>query len=175
MLVGGSAPPRPDAHDIWIEDEEKKALEKILTDADHRSGKDLLVLIPGARWQSKRWPATRFRELAVKLHQSFPVTIVIAGGKSDTAIGDEITTDAPFIINLIGKTTLKMLASLLKSATVVVTNDTGPMHIAAAVKTPVVGLFGPTDPGIVGPYGEIHTVLRGDCDRIPCNQEPYRL
>ena len=76
--------------------------------------------------------------------------------------------DHPQVVKLTGKVTLMELAALLKKCAVFVTNDSGPMHIAAAVDTPVVALFGPTDPLKTGPYGHGHVVLSYAVDCRPC-------
>jgi ADP-heptose:LPS heptosyltransferase len=73
-------------------------------------------------------------------------------------------------LNLGGATDLRQLAALLRRASLLVTNDSGPMHLAAAVGTPVVALFGPTDPRCVGPYGEGHIVLRKNIDCSRCRR-----
>jgi len=71
-------------------------------------------------------------------------------------------------INLGGKTSLPVLAEIYKSARAVITTDSGPMHLAAAVGTPVIALFGPTDPARTGPYGKGHTVIRSNLPCSPC-------
>src|SRR2546427_12359609 len=72
----------------------------------------------------------------------------------------------PAPIDLMGQTTLKDLIALLRRARLLITNDSGPMHLAAAVGTPVIALFGPNDPARTGPYGAGHTGLRS---RVPCS------
>jgi ADP-heptose:LPS heptosyltransferase len=71
-------------------------------------------------------------------------------------------------INLGGKTSLPELAYLYKKARLVITTDSGPMHLAAAVVTPVIALFGPTDPARTGPYGKDHTIIRTQLPCSPC-------
>ncbi len=110
-----------------------------------------VVIVPSARWPSKRWPAGYFASLIKRI----PLQCVVAGGGGDGEAVREITGSLPRhnIIDLCGKTDLKELTALLAGARAVVTNDTGPMHIAAALDVPVVALFGPTDPVKTGPYG----------------------
>ena len=92
-----------------------------------------------------------------------------------TAVDNEAIADiqalAPALINLAGKTDLFELAEWFRRCAVVVTNDSGPMHLAAAVGTPVVAIFGPTDPALTGPYGVGHSVLRVDLPCAPCFQD----
>ena len=123
------------------------------------SGNPYVVLMPGTNWPNKCWPADYFATLAGKLfdHQLVPVFV---GSKADTNIMQEINSQSFVLpVDLTGKTSLKQLAALIKSARAVVAGDTGPMHLAAAVGTPVVALFGPTDPHRNGPYGPGHVIL----------------
>lgn len=117
-----------------------------------------IILAPGTNWPSKCWPAERFGELAAEVIQKGIISIII-GGASDTSLAVTIRNACPAAVDLTGKTTLKELAFLMKGASCFVGGDTGPMHLAAAVQTPVVALFGPTDPERNGPYGDIHTVI----------------
>jgi heptosyltransferase-1 len=123
------------------------------------------VLVPGARWKTKRWPAEHFGKLASLL----PTKTCIVGSKGDSTIADEIVSlSKGKSISLAGKTDLKDLLNIMKQAQFVVSNDSGPMHIAAALGTPVFAIFGPTDPRKTGPYGEGHTVIRSNTPCAPC-------
>jgi len=79
------------------------------------------------------------------------------------------------ILDLAGETNLGTLTELLRASDVLITNDSGPMHLAAAVHTPVVAFFGATDPDLTGPYGEGHTVFRTTCDLSPCFSRHCRV
>ncbi|MBF0318528.1 MAG: lipopolysaccharide heptosyltransferase II [Nitrospirae bacterium] len=121
-----------------------------------------IVMAPGAAWMTKRWAARNFGLLAAR----FSIPAVVVGGRGDYALGEEIVAHSGgMAINAAGKTTLKGLASLIRDARFMVTNDTGPMHIAAAAGVTVFAIFGPTDPKRTGPYGTGHTVIGR---RIPC-------
>lgn len=122
------------------------------------AGQPYVILAPGTNWSSKCWPVESFGELAAALKQS-GILSVITGGASDGGLALAIRNICPEAIDITGKTTLKELAFLMKGACCFVGGDTGPMHLAAAVQTPVVALFGPTDPARNGPYGDHHTVL----------------
>lgn len=118
-----------------------------------------IALNVGASRAYKRWPADRWASVAQGLAvQEFG--IVFVGDKSDAEVVAQI---APLVtgryINLAGKTTLRELASVLAACDLVVTADTGPMHVAVAVGTPVAALFGATDPARHGPYGARNIVL----------------
>ncbi|MEW6571300.1 MAG: lipopolysaccharide heptosyltransferase I [Nitrospirota bacterium] len=123
------------------------------------------VFAPGARWETKKWPAERFGRLASLL----TVPVVIIGNKSDKVIAEEIVNSAKGeALSLAGETSLKELMEVIKRARFVVSNDSGPMHIAAALGIPVFAIFGPTDPVRTGPYGKGHTVIRADVSCSPC-------
>lgn len=122
------------------------------------AGHPYVILAPGTNWPSKCWPVERFGQLAAELKQR-GISSVVTGGANDASLALAIQSVCPEAIDLTGKTTLKELAFLMNGACCFVGGDTGPMHLAAAVQTPVVALFGPTDPARNGPYGDRHTVL----------------
>ncbi|MDR3567154.1 MAG: lipopolysaccharide heptosyltransferase I [Syntrophobacteraceae bacterium] len=123
------------------------------------------VIAPSAGTLVKRWPAEYFGRLASLL--SVP-SVVVAGG-SDVALGEKIASlSGGRAVSLAGKTSLQGLCAVIKGAQFLVTCDSGPMHLAAALKVPVFSLFGPTSPVRTGPYGSIHTVLRLDLACSPC-------
>lgn len=121
--------------------------------------KQYIVLIPGTNWPNKRWPTKHFSQLADKLYDENIIPVIV-GSPADTVLARDITakTNIP-PVDLTGKTSLKELSYILKNAQKVVAGDTGPMHLAAALQTPVIGLFGPTDPKRNGPYGTGNLVL----------------
>lgn len=126
---------------------------------------DYAVIVPGARWKTKIWPPEKFGELSSKL----PLRTVAVGGKGDIDAANEIVNlSKGNAISLAGKTDLKELIEVMRGAQFVVSNDSGPMHIAAALGIPVFAIFGPTDPIKTGPYGEGHTVIREDISCAPC-------
>lgn len=128
-----------------------------------------IALIPRSRWDTKNWPAVRFGELANRLRELCAPSLFIVGGREDLVACDEIQAAAPFVENLAGSTTLVGLGSLLAAMDLAITVDTGPMHMAAAAGTPVLALFGATDPVRTGPYGPDHRVLVTDgLDCRPC-------
>lgn len=122
------------------------------------------VLLPGTNWPTKRWPIEHFAALVQPLKERFGLASVVAGGPDDAALGQQI----PGALNLAGKTSLRQLVALLERADLVVANDSGPMHIAAALGRPLVTLFGPTNPVRTGPYGRPETVVRLGLECSPC-------
>ncbi|MDW8307822.1 MAG: lipopolysaccharide heptosyltransferase II [Verrucomicrobiales bacterium] len=129
-----------------------------------------IALQPGARWDNKRWPVGHFAELVRRLAAEFPhARVVILGGADDAALAARIAGAAPDrCLNLAGQTTLPELVEWLRLVSVLVTNDTGPMHIAAALGTPLVALFGPTEPRRTGPYRRLDAVLQHALPCVPC-------
>jgi lipopolysaccharide heptosyltransferase I len=111
------------------------------------------VIVPGAAQANKRWPIERFAELAEKIGSRFGMQIVATGSQGEREYIEAIQTGGKTrVVNLAGKTTVRELISLMKRALLVVSNDTGPGHIAAAIGVPMVMIFGPTNPARVCPY-----------------------
>lgn len=131
----------------------------------------LLAICPGARWETKRWPAEKFAALAARAHREFGAAAIILGGADEQALCGDVETrlrkamPAGAVLNLVGGTTLRQLAAVLEACSWAATNDSGPMHLADAVGTPVLGLFTCTSPWLSGPPLERHELLstRTDC------------
>jgi len=132
--------------------------------------KPFIAMNPVALWDTKLWREDRFAMLADRITGELNIPVIITGSIQEKpyveAIIKEVKTTK--VVDLAGETTLKDLACLYRQAAVVVTTDSGPMHIAAAVGTPVVALFGPTDPRRTGPYGIGHRVIRKTLPCSPC-------
>ncbi len=122
---------------------------------------------PVAFWETKLWEDKKFADLCDRIRQELGIGVILTGGEAGPLdrIRALMKTEA---VNLGGKTTLRELAFLYSEAALVITTDSGPMHLAAAMGTPVVALFGPTDPARTGPYGPGHRVIRSGLDCIPC-------
>ncbi len=134
------------------------------------NGARWIALQPGARWENKRWPAGYFAELIRQLARQFPDTrFAILGSAEDRPLGDIIArAETQRCLNLCGQTSLPEMVEWLRRCRLMITNDTGPMHVAAALGTPLVALFGPTEPRRTGPYGRLEDVLRIDLPCSPC-------
>ncbi len=123
------------------------------------------VFAPSAGKEANRWPAQRFGELAARLN----IPVVIIAGKAEEDVARQVVeASANKALSIAGRTNLKELVAIIERAAFFVTNDTGPMHIAAAKKVPVFAIFGPANPIRTGPYGDIHTVIREELDCSPC-------
>jgi lipopolysaccharide heptosyltransferase I len=155
--------------------------EALWTREQIEGGENTVVVHPAARWETKRWMAERYAQVADRLSSRMGARIIlVAGGEQISQVDEVLRHLRGPAINLAGKSTLLELAALLKKSTLVISNDSGPMHLAAAVGTPVVALFGPTDPRRVGPYGAAHVVLKkqfqcAGCTRRGCAHEQQCL
>ncbi|MEN6307962.1 MAG: lipopolysaccharide heptosyltransferase I [Anaerohalosphaeraceae bacterium] len=116
--------------------------------------KPYAVLILGSAHASKCWPTERFAATATQLAREYGFAIVAAGSKSEQSLAQAVQQKAQIpIVSLAGQTSIPELVALLKGARLVLSNDTGPGHIAAAMDIPTVVIFGHTNPARVGPYG----------------------
>jgi len=129
--------------------------------------KKLALLAPGTIWETKQWRYAGFAEVARHFLQK-GFAVALAGAARERAVCAEVEKLAPGVINLAGETTLSELAALVRRATICVTNDSGPMHLAVALDRPVVSVFGPTDPIWIGPYGRADAVLQARLSCSPC-------
>ena len=119
--------------------------------------RDFAVINPGAGWDSKVWPWERYAEVACNL--TLPSVVVWAGDK-EQAWAEQIVAHSTGQAHLAPRTSLPELAALARRARLFIGGDTGPLHIAAAVGTPCVAVYGPTNPAVCGPWGEAHCVLQ---------------
>jgi lipopolysaccharide heptosyltransferase I len=130
----------------------------------------LVILHPMAKWETKQWPMGNFAKLADRLVEQ-GAKVVMTGSIEDAEAVELILRKRKSpsgVLNLAGKIGLGELAALFSLSDLVITPDTGPMHLAVAVKAPVVALFGPTAPWRTGPYGNGHRVLRKELSCSPC-------
>ncbi len=132
--------------------------------------KNWIVFQPGARWKNKRWLAGHFAELVRLLAREFSTAhFAILGNAGDKPDGETIRRAAPErCLNLCGETSLPAMVEWIRLCDLMITNDTGPMHAAAALGKPLVALFGPTEPRRTGPYRRIEDVLRIELPCSPC-------
>ena len=120
-----------------------------------------------AYWDTKLWDNQKFAELADLIQKRLGKKVIFTG--SEKSAIDQITSHMVSNgINLGGQTSLPELAALFKKAQMVITTDSGPMHLACAVGKPVVAIFGPTDPRRTGPYGHEHIVISANLPCSPC-------
>ena len=154
----------------------KAAAQKFNLSSQFTNGRPIFGLNPGAEYgPAKRWPAERFIAAAREIQKRTNCFWVVLGGKGDTILANEIQSAiAPGqsqAVSLAGQTSLRELCAVIKQCRVLLTNDTGPMHIATALGTPVVVPFGSTSPELTGPIlspGSRHQLLKSDAPCSPC-------
>lgn len=152
-------PRGPVRFEFGVGDSDRAAVDQLFDRA-----RPYAVLLPGTNWPTKRWPAEHFAALVEPLRSRFGLQSVLAGG-SDAG---ELAPAFSGVVDLSNRTTLRQLAALLERASLVVCNDSGPMHMAAALGVPMVAPFGPTSPRRTGPYRRLDSVVRLDLECSPC-------
>jgi heptosyltransferase-2 len=170
--LGASAEPLPPRMAISQEEIEETAARLGLPAA--RDDRPMLGMNPGAEYgPAKRWPVESFIAAGIAIHQATRCRWIIFGGPSDCDIAQQVAAglaphlDGPSVLNLARRTTLRELAAALQRCRLLLTNDSGPMHLAAAVGTPVVVPFGSTSPEMTGPIlSPAAQILRAP--GIPC-------
>jgi lipopolysaccharide heptosyltransferase II len=128
---------------------------------------NIAIVAPGTVWETKQWRPDAFAEVARHLLQQQRAVLLI-GSQGERGRCEEVVRLAPGVVNLAGETALSELAALMSRATICVTNDSGPMHLAVALGRPVVSVFGPTDPVWAGPYRQPDSVVRAGVACSPC-------
>jgi heptosyltransferase-1 len=156
-------------YDLPVRLEDRARAEHLLKQGGIILSRPIVGINPGAKWQTKLWSDKRFAELADRLIRHYHFQVVFTGSQADVSMTRRINA---FMkcggVNLVGKTGLKTLAALYEKLAFLISTDTGPMHLAAAVGIPVVALFGPTAPWRTGPFGPGHQVVRATMDCSPC-------
>lgn len=162
-----------------IKNNDKKAVDAIWNEYGLKDKNPIVAICPGAKFPAKRWDVGRFAEVASALEKLFDAKMLLIGGPGDRGEGEEISKRVgDSIINLIGKTTYMASAEAISRCSLLISNDCGPAHVAAAVGTPVVGIYSSRNfPGAWHPWGNHHTVLRNDtlscrfCFRTECENK----
>ena len=151
--------------------EAAKDVAALLKEENIRDSDFVVAVNPGGNWDLKRWPHDRFSSLISQLMEQLQAKVVVTGAAKDASLVRKIVSPLKRKpVNLTGKTSLKQLLACFKRADIVVSADTGPLHLASGVGTHVIGLFGPTRPEITGPRGEgSAVVIQQD---VGCNREP---
>ncbi len=154
---------------LYPSDQDRLVVDRALFEKGLPMNSPFAVIHPGARWWFKSWPLERFIDLARRIHETLGCSVVVVGGPKDTKAADEIVSACgSWAKTLAGQISVLQLAALAQRAALFVGNDAGPMHIAATMGTPVVALFGPTDPQVWGPWGVGHEVIWKQTDCNPC-------
>ncbi len=161
------AVPEPVEFPLGIGEAQRRRVEQLLAEHAIGEGENLIAINTVALWQTKLWDDEKFARLGDRIVRELKAPLVFTGSDPGPIAGILARMTAP-AFNFGGKTSLRELAHLYWRARLLVTTDSGPMHLAAAVGTPVVALFGPTDPVRTGPFGEGHHVVRVGLACSPC-------
>ena len=153
--------------------QEKKGAQDFLRSLMADQGKPLIIFHPGASYgPSKRWPAQRYAQLAAFFQERERATILLIGAQDEEQVAESVSSMSnKKPLNLVGKTSLRFLAGIISQSALFVSNDSGPMHMANALRIPVVALFGPTDPRQTGPFHKPASVIQ---KKVPCWPCSYR-
>jgi heptosyltransferase-2 len=181
-LLAGLGVPRPAAPALRlaVSAEEREAMEARLRALGAEPGRTLLGINPGATYGSaKRWFPERFAAVADALAAEWDAAVVLLGSAKEAPLSDEIEgamSRRP--VKLTGKTTVREMMALIARCDFLVTNDSGPMHVAAALGTPLTAIFGPTEWRRTSPYTDKARLVRAEgvpcapCKRRECDREP---
>ena len=162
--------------EIFLTDEERRQAEHVLRRTE-KGGQPIdpagciVGLHPGASWPAKRWLPERFAHLAAKLSSEFGAQIIITSGPRDEEATDAVRHRCTSPVRVVRNLPLRQLAAVISRCSAFVSNDAGPMHIAAALGVPTIGLFGPGEEDIWFPYDPRlgHCALRKDVPCHPCH------
>jgi predicted lipopolysaccharide heptosyltransferase III len=154
---------------IQVSVEAKKRMEAKLIDMGFDWNQPFVLIYPGARRWYKRWPPEQFAALADRVAQHLQVPGVFCGGEEDVAISESIRGQmVSKAFDVTGRLSLSEFAALLEHAACLVGNDAAPIHIATAVKTPTISLFGPTDWKVWAPRRKLDRVIAAEFHCMPC-------
>jgi heptosyltransferase II len=162
--------PLPAAPRLFVSDSEEERMTQRLMEAGIQATERLIGINPGSTYGSaKRWLPERFAQAADRMVEQFGGRVVIVGAAGEEALGQAIAEkmlSKPVVLS--GRTSIRELMSIIKRCRLFITNDTGPMHIAAAFGVPVVAIFGSTDFRTTSPFGETHQIVRQPVECSPC-------
>jgi len=154
---------------LWLMPEEKNRADQLLHQLGIQQSQSFVILQPGARYWFKAWPPERFAELADRLTSQHGCQVLVGGSEQDLDVAQQIQQRATcHAIIMAGRTTIKQFAAIAKKSSLFVGSDSGAMHMASAVGTPVVALFGPSSPREWGPRGGPVEVLYKEIDCRSC-------
>ena len=157
-------------------DDDEKYIDDLLGESEIEGRSHFVALAPWSRSALKTWPLNRFVELTEEIMRSSTNRVVVVGGPSDIPAANAFRSlESKGLINVVGKLSLRQLPSMLRRMHLVIGNDSSLIHVAAGVDTPVLGIFGPTEPKATGPYPLArHTVRRTELPCSPCGQRTCR-
>ena len=158
----------PDTLEFWHTDADRQTIRNRLHGAGISSTDRLVAINLGTTWRTKQWDIANFAKVIDQIVGRIPNTrVVLTGSPAERELAAGLSTSLS-VMNLVGETSILELGALLERCEICLTCDSGPMHIAAAVGTPTVALFGPTNPVRHKPYSVGHTVIEKPVGCRPC-------
>ena len=156
--------------EFWFSEDDKQYVDEFLKRENVSEKEPIFCVFPGShqRWITKRWPIDRFVSIADKMYEKYEIRTVFIGGKDNISLCNDIKdrSKQPYV-DAIGKTTITQLGALISRCSLLLTGDSAPLHIGAAVGVPVIAFFGPTDPARHTPPGNVDVCYKSlDCS--PC-------
>jgi len=155
---------------LFIPEQAEREVEQIFATCGVQPGRPVITChVSANNGQSKRWPVPYWATLLDRLIREENAHVILTGAPSDLPLIEKITArmrEQP--LNLAGKTSLIQLAALFKRADLLISGDSGPMHMAGAVETPLIAIHGPTDPALSGPVSQYATIMRSEIWCSPC-------
>jgi lipopolysaccharide heptosyltransferase I len=159
----------PVEFNLPMTDSDRQSADRLLRESDINPTAPFVALCPGARWETKLWFADRFAKLTDDIQQQLRLPSILLGAADETELCDDIRTrSATRPVVMAGKTGIRELVAIIDRASAVVTLDSAPMHIAAALDRPLVAIVGPTNPNRTGPYQRPDAVIQSKPDCSPC-------
>jgi len=178
-FLGGQI--QDDKLELWTDERDETWANAFLIEKGIKKDDFLIALSPGTRQPRKEWPVDRFAELSAWLQQEYQAKILVLGAKEEESLGNKLVKRlGSFVINALGRTTLRQTTALLKRCQLFVGNDTGPMHLAGALGVPVVAVFchpeGGSDsssnsPARFGPWQSPCVIVQPKNSTLPCMEE----
>ncbi len=170
QAAGATVTPQERIPHLTVDPLARQQVEQLLQQEGIQADKPLIAChVSSNNGQSKRWPVPYWATLIDRLVHDDGVQIVLTGAPNDIPLVTEVLRRThERVYNLTGKTSLTQLAALYQRTDLLITGDSGPMHIAAAVGTPLIAIHGPTDPALTGPISPVATILRSDIWCSPC-------
>jgi heptosyltransferase-2 len=171
LLYGAS---RVEEHEprfmLEVSEERKREARRLLSEHGAKNGRSLIALCPGStNSRAKRWPAESYAALADRFVAEMAAQILLVGARDELSVSHEVARlmrHEPVVLT--GETDLEQLTAMLSMVDLLVTNDTGPAHIAAALERPTLVIFGPTDPRTTRPFSQSAGIIRRPPDCAPC-------
>ena len=171
LLHAAGIPAEDQRLELFLSESERLDAAQRFDTAGTNDGQLKVGFFPGAGWKLREWMPERFAAIGDRLVQRFNADVLIFGGQQETELVQSVVNlmNAP-AIPFAGNLQIRQLAACIEKCDLFLTNDTGPMHIAAAVGTPTVSLFGPGNHIRFQPLGELHQIIRHDVPCSPCKQ-----